>query len=83
MKPPMTTYMHTQKVSLISVSAIGALLFGMGGCGNAAKEKEPLVSVRTSPAERAPISQLISTEAVVFPVQQAVITPKIDRKSVV
>jgi len=33
--------------------------------------------VQTSPAEQALISQLISAEAVVFPVQQAVITPKI------
>ena len=77
MKPPMTTYTHTQKVSLISVAAIGALLFGMSGCGNPAKEKEPLVAVQTAPAERAPISQLISAEAVIFPVAQAVITPKI------
>ena len=77
MKPPMTTYTHTQKVSLISVAVIGALLFGMSGCGSTGKEKEPLVTVQTRPAERAPISQLISAEAVVFPVQQAVITPKI------
>jgi HlyD family secretion protein len=77
MKPPMTTYTHTQKVSLATVVAIGALLFGMSGCGNTAKEKEPLVTVQTAPAERAPISQLISAEAVIFPVAQAVITPKI------
>jgi multidrug efflux pump subunit AcrA (membrane-fusion protein) len=36
-----------------------------------------VVSVQTAPAERAPISQVISAEAVVFPVAQAVITPKI------
>jgi multidrug efflux pump subunit AcrA (membrane-fusion protein) len=77
MKLPMTTYTHTQKVSLISLAAIGTLLFGMSGCGNTAKEKEPLVTVQTAPAERAPISQLISAEAVIFPVAQAVITPRI------
>ena len=33
--------------------------------------------MQTAPAERAPISQVISAEAVVFPVAQAVITPKI------
>ena len=77
MKITMTTYMQTQKLSLVSVAAICSLLLGISGCGSPAKEKEPVVTVQTSPAERAPISQLISAEAVVFPVQQAVITPKI------
>src|SRR6266446_2407956 len=77
MKITMTTYMQTQKLSLVSVAAIGSLLFGISGCGSPAKEKEPVVTVQTSPAEQALISQLISAEAVVFPVQQAVITPKI------
>ena len=77
MKITMTTYMQTQKLSLVSVAAIGSLLLGISGCGSPAKEKEPVVTVQTSPAEQAPISQLISAEAVVFPVQQAVITPKI------
>jgi len=79
MKPPMTTYMHTQKFRLSPVSAIGALpLSGMGGLWQTRqKRRKPLVSVRTSPAERAPISQLISTGGRRFPLQQAVITPKI------
>src|SRR5258708_22924446 len=77
MKLPMTPSMQTQKLSLVFVASIGALLVGMSGCGKTEKEKEPVVTVQTSPAERAPISQLISAEAVVFPVQQAVITPKI------
>jgi len=73
----MTIHLQRQRVSLVSVAATGALLFGISGCGKTAKEKEPVVSVQTAPAERASISQLISTEAVVFPVQQAVIAPKI------
>jgi multidrug efflux pump subunit AcrA (membrane-fusion protein) len=77
MKLPITTHPQTQRVSLVSVAAIGALLFGINGCGKTVTEKEPVVSVQTAPAERAPISQLISAEAVVFPVQQAVIAPKI------
>jgi len=77
MKTTMTIYIQTQKLSLVSVASIGALLFGMSGCGSPAKEQEPVVTVQTSPTKQAPISQLISAEAVVFPVQQAVITPKI------
>jgi len=77
MKLPMTIHLHRQRVSLASVAAIGALLFGMSGCGKTVGEKEPVVSVQTASAEQAPISQLISAEAVVFPVQQAVVAPKI------
>ena len=77
MKLPMTVHLQRQRGSLVSVAAIGALLFGMSGCGKTEKEKEPVVSVQAAPAERAPISQVISAEAVIFPVAQAVITPKI------
>jgi multidrug efflux pump subunit AcrA (membrane-fusion protein) len=77
MNLPMMIHLQTQRVSLVSVAAIGALLFSIGGCGKTATEKEPLVSVQTAPAARAPISQLVSAEAVVFPLQQAVIAPKI------
>jgi multidrug efflux pump subunit AcrA (membrane-fusion protein) len=77
MKLAITIHPQTQRVSLVSVAAIGALLFGINGCSKTVTEKEPVVSVQTAPAERAPISQLISAEAVVFPVQQAVIAPKI------
>jgi HlyD family secretion protein len=47
------------------------------GCGGAAPEPEPIVSVRISPVKRGPISLTITAQAVVFPLQQAVITPKI------
>jgi multidrug efflux pump subunit AcrA (membrane-fusion protein) len=77
MNLPMMIHLQTQRGFLVSVAAVGALLFGISGCDKTEKEKEPLVSVQTAPAERAPISQLISAEAVVFPVQQAVIAPKI------
>jgi multidrug efflux pump subunit AcrA (membrane-fusion protein) len=77
MKLPIAILLETQRVSHVFVAAIGALLFGISGCGQTAKEKDPVVLVQTAPAERAPISQLLSAEAVVFPVQQAVITPKI------
>jgi HlyD family secretion protein len=54
------------------------LLFGFaGGCAKDEKEKEPEVSVQTSPAERKDISQIINAEAVVFPLQQAIVASKI------
>jgi HlyD family secretion protein len=47
------------------------------GCGGTEKEKEPVVSVQTTPAARGPIAQTVSAEAVVFPVEQAIVAPKI------
>ncbi len=53
---------------------IAALL---AGCGATEKEPEPIVFVQVTPAKRGPIALTVSAEAVVSPLQQAVITPKI------
>src|SRR5213082_173390 len=58
-------------------STMAAILCVASGCSKAEKEKEPMVSVQTTPARRAPISQVISAEAVVYPLEQATIAPKI------
>ncbi len=58
-------------------STMAAILCVSSGCSKAEKEKEPVVSVQTTPARRAPISQVISVEAVVYPLEQATIAPKI------
>ena len=58
----------------------GILFLGLSvlaGCGAAEKEKEPVVTVQTQPADRQPISQFVSAEAVVFPLRQATVSPKI------
>ena len=51
-----------------------AVLFG---CGGAEKDPVPIVAVQVTPAKRGPIAQTVSAAAVVYPLQQAVITPKI------
>lgn len=61
---------------MASLSFAAALLL-LGGCGKAEKEKEPVVSVQVTRAQRGPISQVISAEAVVFPLEQAIVAPKI------
>lgn len=53
-----------------------ALLFA-AGCSKSEKEAEPVVTVQTATVQRGSISQVISSEAVVYPLRQAVITPKI------
>ncbi len=53
----------------------GAML--LYGCGGTEKEPTPLVSVQVTPAKRGPIELEVSADAVVYPLEQAVITPKI------
>jgi len=57
------------------VSLCGMTL--LNGCGSAEKEQEPIVAVQTTPARRGPIELTVTAEAVVYPLEQAVITPKI------
>ena len=59
------------------LGAIAAILCIASGCSKGEKEKEPVVSVQTTPAQRAPISQIIPAEAVVYPLEQATVAPKI------
>jgi len=47
------------------------------GCGSAEKAADPVVTVQTTAARRAAVSKTISADAVVFPLQQAVLMPKI------
>ena len=47
------------------------------GCGGSEKEPTPLVAVQVIPAKRSSIELKVSSDAVVHPLQQAVITPKI------
>jgi HlyD family secretion protein len=56
-----------------------ALIFPViaASCHSAEKEKEPAIAVRTTPVSRASIDQVVETEGIVFPLQQAVIAPKI------
>ena len=55
---------------------IGALL--LTGCGESEKTVTPQVSVQVVAARVSDISRVVSAEAVIFPVTQAIITPKIN-----
>ena len=56
--------------------AVIALCFSIA-CSHNEKEQEPEVSVQVAPAERGKIEQVISSEAILFPIDQAAITPKV------
>ncbi|HSY13280.1 MAG TPA: efflux RND transporter periplasmic adaptor subunit, partial [Verrucomicrobiae bacterium] len=47
------------------------------GCSKKAEEPQPVVTVQTAPAERKTIRQVITADAILFPRDQAAITPKV------
>jgi len=53
------------------------MLFLLCGCSKEEKEKDPVVTVQVTPAKRATISQTVSAEAVIYPLEQATVAPKI------
>ena len=66
---------QSTRARVVAYAVFGALL--LSGCGQVEKEQEPVVSVQVTPAQRGPISQVITSEAVVFPLEQATVAPKI------
>jgi multidrug efflux pump subunit AcrA (membrane-fusion protein) len=77
MNPPTNTTLKFLRNRTALFCAVAALLCLANGCGKTEKEKDPIVTVQTTPVQRAPISQVVSAEAVVYPLEQATIAPKI------
>ena len=55
-----------------------ALCLSIAGCGKGEKEEGPEVSVQAVAAAKADISRVVNTEAIIFPIAQSAITPKIN-----
>ena len=64
------------KCSLVSL-VLGFIAVTNISCSRSTKEAEPVVTVQTAVAERGTIEQIITAEAILFPKDQAAITPKI------
>jgi multidrug efflux pump subunit AcrA (membrane-fusion protein) len=78
MKPAMRFHSFVNhRAGFLWLLVVPLLLVGAAGCSKDEKEKEPVVTVQTTPVKRATISQTVSTEAVVYPLEQATISPKI------
>jgi HlyD family secretion protein len=76
MRTKQKSEIRASKSSLLLVAMLAGL-FVAAGCGGQEKEKEPVVSVQVTPAQRGPIAQVVTAEAVVFPLEQATVAPKI------
>ncbi len=60
-------------VLVVALASCAALI----SCSSTEKEKEPVVTVQTATARKTAIEQVITTEAVLYPRNQAAITPKV------
>jgi multidrug efflux pump subunit AcrA (membrane-fusion protein) len=56
---------------------VTAALMWTAGCSRGEQETEPTVSVQVAPAQRTTIQRLVRSDAILFPTDQASITPKI------
>lgn len=61
----------------LAAITFGCVVLALTACGKKEEAPQPLVTVQTAPAERATIQQIITAQAVLFPADQAAITPKI------
>jgi|SRR5271157_627968 len=59
------------------LAAAAGLLLLAAGCSSDKADKEPVVTVQIAPVEKTTIQRTISTQAILFPRQQAAIVPKI------
>src|ERR1035438_4350722 len=71
----MTARRHFPLISLSLIVGVSLLL--LTSCSKKEQETEPEVTVQTAKAEKQSIRQIIRSEAVLFPKNQAAITPKI------
>src|SRR5579862_3816531 len=61
----------------VVVVACAAALALCSACSKKEEPAEPVVTVQTAPVQRGTIQQIVTSEAILFPIQQSAITPKI------
>src|SRR5438105_8261645 len=61
---------------LVLSATASAFLF-LAACSGNAPDKEPVVTVQAAPVQKTTIQRTVTAEAILFPLQQSAITPKI------
>jgi len=67
----------TSFARMLAAAIVGVGVLSSAGCSGDSKEKEPVVQVQVATVQREPLQQTVTSEAVLFPLQQAALTPKI------
>jgi HlyD family secretion protein len=66
-----------KKSPRITVCLASLISFGLGACSSREKEAVPVVTVEVTRADKTSVSQIVTADAVVFPLMQATVSPKI------
>jgi len=61
---------------MLAFASVATVLVWLAGCSQSS-DKEPVVSVQAAPAQRTSIDRVVEAEGVLYPLQGAVLTPKI------
>jgi HlyD family secretion protein len=77
MKPPSISSMKACALPIALIFGLCSMAGLLAGCGKKEAETEMVVSVQVAAAQRAPIAQIVTAEAVIFPLEQATVAPKI------
>ncbi len=67
----------TSPTRIVSCLLAALALAASWGCSREPKEKEPTVTVQVATAEKTTLDHTVAAEAILYPLQQAAITPKI------
>ena len=74
---PKTAQRQTWLSAKLAALLLTVTLLPFVGCSKDTREKEPKVTVQVVPVQKTTIQQTVTAEAILFPLQQAAITPKI------
>ena len=70
--------MINKQKAIVSIRyAIAFSLLSLAGCSKQEAEPQPLVAVQAAPVKQGSISQVVTADAVLFPIEQAPIVPKV------
>ena len=72
----MTHTVKNPKMAVAGACVLASILL-CTSCANREQTAEPVVTVQTASVQRGSIQQIVGSEAILFPLQQAAITPKI------
>lgn len=61
----------------LSAAVVLSIVSVLTGCSKQEAEPQPVVTVQTAPVQRTTLQQTVTTEAVLFPKNEAAITPKV------
>jgi HlyD family secretion protein len=71
-------FLMVNRITGILALPLAALAITISSCGKAEQEQKPEVTVQAAVAHTADISRVITAEAIIFPLAQSIITPKIN-----